>query len=234
MKELNRQVVIFGDFKSIGFEIKPELSAIMKRLSLSMDATPDFIQPQNVPIEQINNFVPPIMGAPKMRPLLTTKNRQFSVFIGTSRIHVEQFNTDTNSYNDFLFEAKNLLSSILKGSSTFIDRLAVNGRVLFEDETKMDEIFKSTFKSSNLYGNSSNEFSFRINTVEKCEKLGMDANKIIAYERTNEVALNNHFRPIMFVDYDYNTVIQSEIKYEIDDLDKLVEVAIEFKNQIIQ
>lgn len=234
MKELNRQVVIFGDFNSIGFEIKPELSAIMKRLNLSMDAAPDFIQPQNIPIEQMNNIVPPIMSVPKMRPLLITKNRQFSVFIGTNRIHVEQFNTETDSYNDFLSDAKSLLTSILRDNTTFIDRLAVNGRVLFEDTSKMDEIFKNTFKLSNLYGNSSKEFSFRINTVEKCDEIGIATNKIIAFERTNEALPNNVFRPIMFADYDYNTVVQSEIQYNIDDLDKLIKIAIEFKNRIIK
>ncbi len=239
MKELNRQVVIFGDFNSIGFEINPQLSSIMKRLNLTMDASPDINQANNIngvlPIDQINNFIPPIVNVPKMRPLLTTKNRQFSVFIGINRIHVEQLNTDTVTYEDFLSEAKNILASVLSESSnTFINRLAVNGRVLLEDLDIMNKKYIETFKPSNLYGDISNEFSYRINTIEKCEKLNRNVNKIIACNRTNEVLPEKKVRPIMLIEYDYNTVVQEEDRYNLDDLDSLIAVAIDFKNEVIK
>lgn len=239
MKELNRQVVVFGNFNTIGFEVKPELLEVMKRLNMSMDAAPDIIQANNIngvlPIDQINNIIPPMVSIPKMRPLLTTKNRQFSVFIGTNRIHVEQMNTDTDSYNDFLCEAQKILACVLSDTvSTYINRLAVNGRILIEDVKAMDKSYQDTFKPSDLYGKSSNEFSFRINTIEKNEKLNNNINKIIAFNRTNEVLPEKPLHPIMLIEYDYNTVIEDEMRYNIDDLDKLIQVAKEFKSQIIK
>ena len=42
MEELVRQVVAFGDFKSIGFEVINQLNDIIKKYDMVLEATQDF------------------------------------------------------------------------------------------------------------------------------------------------------------------------------------------------
>ena len=97
----------------------------------------------------------------------------------------------------------------------------------------MNKWYTNTFKSSDVYGDMSDEFSFYINTKFHDQDLNTEINKIIACKRANEVLPNNEMKPIMIVDYDYNTAINISAKFELSQLDTLINQAKEFKNKII-
>ena len=237
MREINRQVVIFGNFKSIGFNILPKINNLISEYNLNVTAMPDYIQAQSingiVPINQIQNFLPQIVTSTQMMPLLVNSKKDFSIFIGSNRIHVEQNDSTTEAYEEFLDSAIKIIATILKESKvTKINRLAVNGKLIIEDQKKINENFETIFKQSNLYDSSSDEYSFRVTTKEYSETLRSTVNKIIAFDRASEITNNSETKPIILISYDYNTIQNNNAEFEISDLSKLIKLAKEYKNQI--
>ena len=238
MKEYNRQIVIFGDFKSIGFNISNQMLDCINKYDLELDAAPDYISNNGINgVIQINNInlmqqLPFVSQS--MRPVLTTKDKNFSVFIGTTRIHVEENNSEIELYNNFIDKAKEIISEIIsKNEDCFINRLALNGKIVLEDINEMTKIYSNTFKESELYGTESDEFSFRINTKINSNKVNSEINKIISYNRTNEILPNNETKPIIMIDYDYNTIRNENSRFNLEQLNYLIEEGIEFKSKII-
>lgn len=168
------------------------------------------------------------------RPVLTTKDKKFSIFFGTKRLHFEENDEAISSYETFLKKSEDILSSILTAySGMIINRLAINGKILLEEVDKMNKVYHSTFKSSEIYGDNSDEFSFRINTKIYSDALKSSVNKIISYNRTSEILPNNTSKPIMIIDYDYNTVIDETKRFSFNELKTLIKEGVEFKSKII-
>ena len=238
MKEINRQIVIFGNFQTIGFDIISRIPNIIEKYDLSLEAAPDYISNNGLNgIIQLNNInilkqLPLVTSI--SRPVLTTKDKKFSIFFGTKRLHFEENDEAISSYETFLKKSEDILSSILTAySGMIINRLAINGKILLEEVDKMNKVYHSTFKSSEIYGDNSDEFSFRINTKIYSDALKSSVNKIISYNRTSEILPNNTSKPIMIIDYDYNTVIDETKRFSFNELKTLIKEGVEFKSKII-
>ena len=234
MKEINRQIVIFGNFRAIDFDIVSKISDIVKKYDLSLDAAPDYISNNGLNgIVQFNNInilqqLP--LVASTSRPVLTTKDKKFSIFFGSKRLHIEENDESISSYETFLQKAEDIISSILTVYTDItINRLAINGKILLEEVDRMDEVYHNTFKPAEIYGDNSEEFSFRINTKIYSDALQSSINKIISYNRTSEILSNNTTKPIMIIDYDYNTVIDETKKYSFNGLRTLIKEGVESK-----
>lgn len=238
MREINRQVVIFGNFKSIGFNIVTQLGDIIKKYEFTIEAVPDFIQqkgPNGIQLNQIIpvSFIPQVFSQQNFRPALKSKVYNLAVFIGSNRIHIEQNDSTTELYNQFLTSAVEILNKIVeKNNGITINRLALNGNIILEDTKKIKELYSNTFKPSPLYGTNSDEFAFRINTKEESKELRNTVNKIISFERTNEILQNQETRPIVLVNYDYNTAPNEKSIYSLDDLNVLINLTKKYKTLI--
>jgi|GEM_PF-6203618 hypothetical protein len=237
MEELVRQVVAFGDFKSIGFEVINQLNDIIKKYDMVLEATQDF----STRIERGNRVVfevgvgQPVPTIPQIRPVLVSKTRNFCVFIGASRIHVEERNASADTYEDFLTKAKEIFKDIIdRFSAIVINRIAINGKAVSRDIEKMKKVYSATFKESELYGTESNEFSFRINTIVQSQALNKSMNKIVEVNRVTEIDTNNKQQPSMFIDYDYNTVENIENTFSYDDIELLITEGIELRAKVLQ
>lgn len=239
MKEYNRQVVIFGDFRSINFDITSKISDLMNKYKLTIIASPDYIPVNNlngaIQINGLNMLQQPLPYiANQMRPILINQDKNLSVFIGTTRIHVEETNAETNSYDKFLSSAQEIIEKIVSVSENiYINRLAINGKFIVDTAEQMDNIYQSTFKDSVLYGKSSDEFSFRINTKVQSKAIRSEINKIISYNRTSQILPQNELKAIMFVDYDYNTTIKDDARFTVDDLSHIIKEGASFRSNII-
>lgn len=234
MNELNRQVVIFGHFSSIGFNIYTQLEDISKKYNFITDATPDFIHIQNeIEVKLEMGFIAPRNVQPQLRPTLRTRDGNVVVFFGANRIHVEQNNSNTESYEEFLSMAHEIIDLVIKKNDDIcINRIALNGKIMQDDPFKIMDIYKKTFKSSKLYGTNSEEFSYRINTTEFNESLRNTTNKIIAFNCAPQVPTNEK-KIILCIEYDYNTKTNTEMRYTFDDLKILTELTKNFKSLII-
>lgn len=228
MKELNRQVVIFGDFNAINFEIQSKIPDVIAQLNLSLEGAPDFFLP-NVPIPGNNTNIP------KLRPILKSYDveNQFSIFIGTKRFHIEQINTDVESFDGFISQSLSIIRQILDlYPEVKMDRIAVNGRLLQDDQSVMDRVYQETFKPSLKYGEMSDEYSYRINTRITSATLKSSINKIISYIRTEETIMGQKI-PVLIIEYDYNTVTNPSRRFELSDLIILSQEVKAFRNLLV-
>lgn len=235
MVELVRQVVAFGDFKTIGFEALNKFNEFIEKYSLSVEAAQDISFKEDIPPAGVQiRFDQPLPFIRQARPILINKSNTINIFLGTTRMHVEQRNADTETYLQFLDFAKEffcLVSSSIADVS--INRIAVNGKLLIEDLSKMDDLYSLTFKESNLYGKRSDEFSFRINTVIDSTALNAKINKIISVARITENQPDSQPKPLMFIDYDYNTIDNKEYRFDFSQMSMLITEGIDFKTKVI-
>lgn len=231
MKELIRQIVVFGNFNKFDFSSINKFSDFISEHNLTMNAAPDYnAVSANGQIEITIGFAN--QNPVSMRPVFYNADRTLSIFIGTTRIHIEQANQNVDTYNDFTALAYSFFEQIFKDDSNLINRIAVNGKFVQKQEEINNNIFAEIFNKSDLYGECSNEFSFRVNTNIYSDKLDSNLNQIISYSKTFEIE-NNEKLPIQIIDYDYNTVIDETKTYSIEQINILIEEAKVYREKIL-
>lgn len=227
MNEIKRQIVVFGDFSSITFNAQVELGNILNKFGLKMSVTQDILA--GVPVQTVNNMIPNI----EMRPVFMTEDKNFSLFIGTKRIHIEQIGEGAMSFDDFLARGKEIVSTILDVYKVNFNRLALNGRLSSYDKIFVDSLYGRIFNPSVLYGDSSEEFSFRINNVDCNQELNSNINKIISLNRTKEILPDNNLTSVVIIDYDFNTVYDLSKTFTYENLEFFLNEACEFREVIL-
>lgn len=235
MKEIDRQLVAFGNFKSIDFGTINELNDIIKEYSFTIEAAQDFPTNDGVAQDAVKiSITQTISTVPQIRPVLFNKDRTINIFFGSNRLHIEEINADSLTYDVFLQMGKKILNTIINrfGHIT-INRIAINGKLISEDEDVMNAIYSNTFKSSKWYGDKSQEYSFRINTITDSPALKCKMNKIIAINRTHQIQKDKPLTSVMLIDYDYNTVENKDAEFNYDAFGSLIEEGSQFRLSLI-
>lgn len=223
MLEINRQFVIFGNFNSVSFEDIMKLEDIRKEYSLQINFAPDII-------------VPPPAGTrfpTESRPIFQTADKKFTVFFGTGRIHIEELEGDSESYNSFSQKAIKILNQIKTALNLNISRLAINGQVFDNNQDWINRIFQNTFKTSDFCSEASDEWQFRIRNIENLADFNCYANKIVSYARGSFMDNYGRNRDGLIAGYDYNTQADAKVIFLETDLRKFLELATSYREQFI-
>ena len=234
MLEMDRQVVIFGNFNVITFNSIEQLNIIAKKYSLQFGAQPDIVLPQS------KDFVQPIMlsqnqmSIPLPRPVLNSSDGKIIVFLGSSRIHVEQKDADSNSFEEFKSMAIDIICQLLTLFNVSVNRVALNGQFSSGDAGIIDKLFDSVFKKSELYNSSSKEWQFRINTVEVDNKLGCELNKIITSSCVPVVSREGGLNIILQKMYDYNTRVENNKIFSIEEIKTFIDTATKYREKVLE
>ena len=235
MLEMDRQVVIFGNFNAITFNSIEQLNKIAKKYSLQFGAQPDIVLPQS------KDFAQPIMLSQNqmsislpIRPVLNSPDGKIIVFLGSSRIHVEQKAADSNSFEDFKFMAIDIICQLLDLFNVSVNRVALNGQFSSDDAGIIDKQFDSVFKKSELYNSSSKEWQFRINTVEVDNKLGCELNKIITSSCVPVVSREGGLNITLQKMYDYNTRVENNKIFSIEEIKTFIDTATKYREKVLK
>ena len=216
--EQSRQFVIFGNFATINFENIVDLHELKEKYSFQIDAQPEAQNPST--------------GQMIIRPVFKSSDNKTIVFFGTSRIHVQQKDETVESYDAFNALSLELLTSIWSTFNLTVNRIAINGNVLIKDSKKMSEIFSIIFKENVFFKTQSDEWQFRINDKEYVDNLNCEVNKIISF---NTVAASNPAKQnsMLVLSYDYNTRINNNNNFEIEQLNVFNNFAKKFRLKIV-
>lgn len=235
MLEMDRQVVIFGNFNAITFNSIEQLSIIAKKYSLQFGAQPDivfpqpkeFVQPIMHPQNQMSIFLP-------SRPVLNSSDGKIIVFLGSSRIHVEQKDADSNSFEEFKSMAIDIICQLLTLFKVSVNRVALNGQFSSDDAGIINKQFDSAFKKSELYNSSSKEWQFRINTIEVDDKLGCELNKIITSSCAPVVSRDGGLNIVLQKMYDYNTRIENNKIFSVEEIKIFIDTAAKYREKVLK
>lgn len=222
--EKSRQFVIFGNFSKISFEDLNLLSDIKEKYNFVVDAQPDVpVTITNQPIAQKNISV---------RPAFKSLDNKTTVLFGSSRIHVQQSDSSISSYEDFNLLSVEIIKKVSEVFNLTINRLAINGTILITNSEKINNFSKLIFKDNKLFSYDSDEWQFRINNKEFSEEIDSEVNKILFFNRTKIINLNNDTN-ILLLSYDYNTQINDNKLFNIESVMSFNIIAKEFRNKVI-
>jgi hypothetical protein len=234
MIEKQRQIVVFGEFSHIGFDVLSALPKnIVDKYKFQLTGYPDQPIPTNAPMPM---GIQVSFGEPITRP--TLKVNGFLVFIGTKMIRIQQDITGTvNAYDEFVIDSLAILESITeKYSIGSFNRIACNGMIEENDEDKIKEVFKKSFKpQSKLYGDNPTEFTYRVNTIIKNESIGADTNQIILFSTAQQINMQQPMVApvnVLVVNYDINTVTPNAKTFNADNLKELIAIAKSYIGEI--
>lgn len=222
MLSINRQFVLFGNYNGISFNDIIQLEEIRKQFSFQMGAMPDILSP--ISIGMANS------GTAQSRPVFQSLDNHITVFFGTNRIHVEETDGDSDKYNDFVQMSRTIIDNLMKQMDIKVNRIAINGQLFFDDEKRMDIIYKNLFKSSHLYSTASDEWQTRIRSIETIAELGCYVNKIVAYSRGSFIDNHGQNKVGLIAGYDYNTQADAQILFNREDITSFIQKAIAFRN----
>lgn len=225
MKEINRQFVFFGNFNSIKIDDIADLKELKDEYHFQTSAMPDIIfATQPVQPNQI-----PIMQNLPIRPLFQTEDKSTTVFFGSTRIHVEQINNDSESFEDFKEMATRILNEVKNKFDLKINRVALNGQLYFSESSKMEKIFADTFKKSKLHDLKSNEWQARIVTKDFNQSLNCNINKIVFYSR----GIFENQEEGMISSYDFNTEPGIDKIYNDQEISDFFKLGCEYRRDFI-
>lgn len=235
MKELNRQFVIFGEFKSIVLNNINRLDEIKNKYKFQINAVPDMLE-----LPTLN-----VVGQPPfafnsnpvdIRPIFQTLDMKTNVFFGSKRIHIEQLNQETDSYSNFNSMAVEIIKAIMLAykDEIKVNRVALNGQISGFDETAMDKIYSDTFKKSSLYGEHSKEWQFRVNTVFEDSTLKSSLNKIVSFMRGTVYDNKKSAIDTLIAVYDLNTIRNNDKVFTVDEIDYFNNLGCQYRNSIIK
>lgn len=224
MKELNRQVVIFGNFNSVTFESILELSDLREKYSLQVNAMPD-LPPLPNPKQPINVH----LGVVTSRPILQTSDKKITVFFGSTRIHIEQIDSPSESYTMFNDMAIDIILNVIKRFGLTVTRVALNGKLYSDSKDLNEKVFNSIFNKSKLYANTSNEWNLRICDKESNSELGCEINKIAQYARGKFIDVNGQELDGLIATYDFNSQVNGGKIFAEVDINKFSKLAKEYR-----
>lgn len=232
MLEINRQVVVFGNFNSVQFDSIVKLSELKEKYKFQTNAAPDIDIPFMPVIQNGQQLMAPDLRN-NMRPIFQTEDKLTSVFFGASRIHVEQLKHDTEDFSTFNNMAMDIIYQVMEKLELCFTRLAVNGQILVADEKIMDKIYNDTFKESTLYGEKSDEWLLRIVSKDKDAKVNCDINRIISYERKNIIDAKGALQHVLIVGYDFNTHPGNNKVYNKEEIEKFNELGCKYRSTLL-
>lgn len=221
MKELSRQFVLFGNFNSVTFDSILKLSDLREKYNLKVNAMPD--------IPQLSNPQQPLnvqFGVPESRPIFQTLDKRTTIFFGTSRIHIEQLDSLSETYQIFNGMVMDIVSNIVENLGINVIRVALNGRLYNSDKEWSVKVFNSIFNKSKLYSDKSNEWTVRICDKENNSVLGCEINKIAQYTRGKFVDISKQELDGLIASYDFNTQVNVDKIFnetEIQEFNKLAQ-----------
>lgn len=232
MTEQLSQFVLFGNFSSVNFDSLSKLADLKSKYGFITNATNDIIMPsQNM--DNQGQIVVPQSFIPNMRPVFQTEDKKTSVFFGSSRIHIERRDYESEGYNTFNNMAIDIVNSLMKIELKFI-RIALNGQIQLFDKKFMDELYQRLFNRSDLYNSNSDEWQLRIVSKENDETLMCGINKIISYNRTNILGgVSTEKRDLLQIGYDFNTFYGIDKVFSIDEINYFNKQATEYRKLVI-
>lgn len=221
MKELSRQFVLFGNFNSVTFDSILKLSDLREKYNLKVNAMPD-IPPLSNPQQPLNVQ----FGVPESRPIFQTLDKRTTIFFGTNRIHIEQLDSLSETYQIFNGMVMDIVSNVVENLGINVTRVALNGRLYNADKEWSVKVFNSIFNKSKLYSDKSNEWTVRICDKESNSVLGCEINKIAQYTRGKFVDISKQELDGLIASYDFNTQINVDKIFnetEIQEFNKLAQ-----------
>lgn len=228
MLSINRQFVIFGNYNGISFNDVMQLENVIKEFSFQFGAMPDIL-----PLRRINEPISTSLPFAQNRPAFQSIDKRITVFFGTSRIHVEEVDGDSDKYDDFMRMSLKIINAIIEKMEIKINRVAINEQLFSDEDTWMNLIYQNLFKSSHLYGATSDEWQVRIRSKEELAKFSCYANKIVTYIRGSILDNRGKNRVGLIAGYDYNTQANAQILFSKDDIELFIENAISYRNTFI-
>ena len=231
MIEKNRQIVIFGNFNGINFDSLVLFSEIKDKYKLQISAMPD------IPVEAVKGGTPVIVNAVNnlnIRPALQSEDKKTTVFFGASRIHIEQLDQTMDSYEQFYGMALEIISDILQKIKVVVNRIAINGQIVNYQQEIMDAAYKKIFKKSTLYGDTSDEWQFRITTRENNDKPSCVINKVISYTRGFVFEPTGQAKAVLATVYDFNTKQDLSREFELDEIKEFYTLGCEYRNNLLK
>lgn len=229
MKEINRQFVIFGNFNAVTFDSVFKLDRIREKYNLSINAMPDIILPPNDRAQKVSIGI----GIPQSRPVFQTPDQKITVFFGTNRIHVEELECDSESYNEYNTMAEEIICEIIQQLNLKVIRVALNGRLFNDDSDWINNSFHKIFKPADFYSGNSEEWQFRIGSKEYFSEIDCEVNKIANYTRGIFMDNFRNNQNGVIAGYDINTPPNIERLFTIDEIKIFNKIAQKYRNYFI-
>lgn len=226
-----RQFIAFGNFAEISIANISPLNEVVKTYNLSVMALPDVIEP-SITANGIQQFTIPAQPV-GLRPAFQSEDKQTTIFLGTSKVYIEQVDKSVDSFPDFIKMSVNLITDIINRYSVTINRVAINGQLSGYAQEARDKLYVKFFNKTALYGDVSDEWQFRINTKVNVEELNCEINKIVSFNR-GEFIINNRIVPdMLFSVYDFNTKRGIDKLFNLEDINKFIELGNVFRETIV-
>lgn len=234
MQEKNRQFVIFGNFNSINFDNLEKLKDLKERYGFQTTAVPDISE---IPINNnmgrinVNGLSVPNLN---IRPAFQSEDKRKTIFFGSSRIHIEEIDTNSDTYEEFNRISFEIIELIIQKMEVKINRVAINGQLVYTDEKMMQEIYTSLFKTSFVYGESSEEWQFRVVTSEPNDELNIGINKIATYVRGTSFDDKGNPNQVLVAGYDFNTRLETYKTFDLKEIKLFNKLGCEYRKLVIK
>ena len=236
MKEIAKQFVIFGNFNVVNFENVLKLADLRSKYNLQMNAVPDIFVSGEQEQKGINGLQANVrvsMGVPESRPVLQSADKKFTIFFGTNRIHVEELENESDNFNIFYNKAEKIICEIIEKLDLKVNRVALNGNLFNDDNDWIKSTFNKIFLKNDLYSENSNEWQLHICSKEKNTTLGCEINKIATFTRGSFIDNYNKNQVGLIAGYDYNTQVNLDKIYSINEIKVFAEEANKYRELFI-
>lgn len=242
MKETLKEFVLFGNFNEVDYTKAIELLNQLSQFKFKLTGFNEFISiaqplPPVQPAQQANNMqlannlIQNAMLTPQPRPALISEDGKLKLTFGVSRINMDSSMDSVKDVSAFVNLIKFVSTYILSIENTSVNRIALNGQFLIERSEKDISYLDKLYKKTKIY-DYDDELTFRINSRKKSDALGCNVNRITTINKTYfNVAMQK--QPIMLM-YDYNTEIDLNRSFSINDISSFIEESIEFRKLFIE
>ncbi len=228
MIEKQRQFALFGNFKHITFDAIVE-SDIRKMFDMLVNSSID--------IPDITNTTQPSFQMnPAARPLLQSKDGTQSIFVGTSRIHIQQQDDMCEGYEAFMENAIALCTELYTNFDIKPYRLAYNGVFANFDNNTTSHLYDKLFNTTEFTPKKQpDEWSVMTNNASKDQKLDATINHVLSIVRQENI-LDNSGTPIgpLTITYDCNTSLSSSKIYSLEDCKRFSTISKDFRESSIK
>lgn len=229
MIESNRQFAIFGNFNAINFDNLNLFDDFKEKYKLNLSALTEIPEPINQPQQpSIINFS---TGPAISRPCFKSSDNNIIIFLGSSRINIEQKEQSVETYDVFNFFALEFLKILKEKFEININRLAINGQLATD---KLDLVKPNTFfKPSKVYSETPDEWNFKTNSKELDKSLNCMLNKIANYGRGIYVNSSNEVKEMLIISYDINTCIDTTKDFSYEDILTFNKIGVTYRNYFL-
>ena len=219
MKVAHTQLVIFGDFSSIGFTKIELLTDLITKYGFKVYQQPDNLSH----LDSINQNV-------QLDLIPVLKNRSLSIYLGKRRIQVENI-TDIDfsnqTYDDVYL---NIIKTIVNAFSLKVNRIGLNGLIVEENESLFETIYLLFCTKNTFFDKSTDDWTFSNNNRYHSSELNHDLNALL---RINYGSNIFDSKKAILINYDINTVVDSNTIYGASEIDVFYSLAIKYRNKVM-